>query len=332
MPSQGPTSLVSEGPGPPIGWPALEDSGWVLRDCLNWIYGQGFPKSHNVSIMLDKADGLLAHRGKAIVTTGSYEEGQQGLENPKGMERHVPIGEAAKQWDGWGTALKPAWEPIYLARKPFSGTVAENIRQYGTGGLNVDGCRVDGGPVGRWPANLLHDGSPEALEVFPDAPGQLCDASAEAPSSRTGGIYGAMRRQGPREGATSIAMGPGLRRADSGSASRFFYCAKASKREREEGLEAFGAVAVGDGRDTPADNAFQRGKTQRKNICPTVKPVALMRYLCRLICPPGGLVLDPFCGSGSTGVAALQEGFHFLGVTLDYADISEARCSGAVSR
>lgn len=218
-------------------------------------------------------------------------------------------------WQGWGTALKPAHEPIIVARKPLIGTVAANILAHGVGGLNIDGCRVetddnlsfgsrqlgDGvkygvckpssegiqNALGRFPANLIHDGSDEVLACFPDAPGQQCDVSTTAPSSKTSNVYGAMSREGEpsadsdNEGAVGFKMKPGARRLDSGSAARFFYCAKASKSDRGEG-----------------------------NTHPTVKPQALMRYLVRLVTPPSGTVLDSFAGSGSTGVAALAEGFH----------------------
>jgi DNA modification methylase len=194
----------------------------------------------------------------------------------------APATEAAKQWAGWGTALKPAWEPIILARKPLAGPVAANVQEHGTGALNVDGCRVgDGEDRGRWPANVILD--PEA--------GAMLDAHAdEAPA-------------------------------------RFFYCAKASRREREAGLHHRTATNVNDGRATSIDNPYQRGDTQRRNTHPTVKPVSLMRWLVRLITPPGGLVLDPFTGSGTTGMAAALEGLRFVGCEMEaeYVEIARAR-------
>lgn len=225
---------------------SLEDAGWEIRDCIMWVTGQGFPKSMDVSKAIEKKHGA----------------------------------DAAAQWDGWGTCLKPAWEPIIVARKPLDGTVAHNVMTYGTGAINIDGCRIptsdnlNGGtysknaieydatsfapkngigefvqPSGRFPANLVHDGSQEVLELM-------------------------------------------------GDAQRFFYCAKASKRDRGEG-----------------------------NDHPTVKPNALMRWLVRLVCPQGGTVLDPFMGSGSTGVACIQEGMRFVGIDMDehYCEIAEKR-------
>jgi site-specific DNA-methyltransferase (adenine-specific) len=235
---------------------AVEDAGFEIRDQIGWLYGSGFPKSHN-------------------------------------------------QGNGWGTALKPAWEPIVMARKPLIGTVAANVLEHGTGAINIDGCRV-GDERGRWPANVTHDGSEEVLAAFPEAPGQLADASSSSEGRKNQNVYGEMRRgrgdepsaNSENEGSVGFKMKPGQRRLDSGSAARFFYCAKASKSDREDG-----------------------------NTHPTVKPTALMRYLCRLVTPPGGTVLDPFVGSGSTGKAASLEGFNFVGIEreAEYAAIARAR-------
>lgn len=274
---------------------AIEDAGWVIRDCIMWVYGSGFPKSHNL-------DG---------------------------------------DWDGWGTALKPAWEPIIVARKPLCGTVAENVARYGTGALNVDGCRVElcgdvkvggfgsgkigfnGGDargakwtsdtLGRWPANLCHDGSPEVMAGFPESEGQI------------GGNNDPNGSLGYRGGARGISL-PGI--PDSGSAARFFYCAKASREDREAGLREAGRSTMGDGIGMqPAQSILSR------NTHPTVKPTDLMRWLVRLVTPPGGLVLDPFCGSGSTGKAAILEDRRFVGCELspEYAEIARARCAHAAA-
>lgn len=302
---------------------AIEDAGWEIRDCLMWVYGSGFPKSHNL----------------------------------KG------------EWDGWGTALKPAWEPIIMARKPFKGTVAKNVLRHGTGAVNIDACRVEftddtdrqlakpggkttsysgclggkngakfviageGGlfwsnehgwadrdsadefsddsindpigaterqylnartefasvqPSGRWPANLIHDGSDEVVAMFPDAAGQLAP-SVEDGEPQGNSVYGSMNRGGPHHTP---------RQETCKSAARFFYCPKASKSDRG------------------ADNKH-----------PTVKPTELMRYLCRLVTPLNGIILDPFAGSGSTGKAATLEGFGFVGIEIDesYAGMAATR-------
>ena len=339
---------------------AIEDAGWEVRDCLSWLYGSGFPKSHDIGKAIDKHGGTppswfgpwfrkwreqhgvtqkqvaalfpsktgnltgcvanwelgfnlptpeqfnvirdtfglpfasieAAERevvGSKVVngqegTAGGYANGiasVRGLDVAQKREIDItrPATDAAKQWDGWGTALKPAYEPIILARKPLVGTVAANVTQYGTGGINVNGCRISSEPfisprttpgfkagkgwndnhmtamgakmetAGRWPANVCLD--EDAAALFPE--------------------------------------------------SRFFYVAKASRREREAG--------------------------DVKNVHPTVKPIALMRWLCRLVTPPNGLVLDPFNGSGSTGCAAVLEGFRYLGAELDaeYVEIARKR-------
>jgi site-specific DNA-methyltransferase (adenine-specific) len=322
---------------------AIEDAGFELRDTIMWLYGQGFPKSHN---------------------------------GPWG-----------------GTALKPAYEPIILARKPLIGTVAANVLAHGTGGLNIDGCRVatddslGGGntsadvdrtgkhegwqrpwmadpeaakaaaersaasvarseALGRWPANLLHDGSDDVLAGFLDSKGQLADVSATAPSPKTSNVYGAMRREGEaradseNEGVVGFKMKPGARRMDAGSAARFFYCAKTGKADRDEGLDDAPDRVLAMSNQAKAEQArgnLHQGKggmntgKVRKNHHPTVKPTDLMRYLCRLVTPPGGIVLDPFTGSGSTGKAAVLEGFGFIGCELqaEYVEIALARIGAA---
>jgi len=258
------------------------------------------------------------------------------------------------EWSGWGTALKPAWEPIILTRKPLIGTVAENVLKYGTGAINVDGCRVaptndvsgwsktgskasenrcmsganyerepkPDNPSGRWPANIIHDGSEEVVGLFPVT---------------TSGDKKAV----PRRKADGDGWGMSTyrdRAGDSGSAARFFYSAKASRAEREAGLEgmdsklyarsggAQGAEARGDS-EYLQDSIGLNRISKVRNHHPTVKPLALMRYLCRLVTPPGGIVLDPFMGSGTTGVAAKLEGFEFIGIEKekDYHEIARSR-------
>lgn len=252
---------------------SIEDAGFEVRDQLAWVYGSGFPKSHNIG-------------------------------------------------DGWGTALKPAWEPICLARKPIAErNIAANVVSFGTGALNIDGCRVglreerelnrngsigyggsepqgtviDGG-LGRWPANLCHDGSEEVLARFPETESGLLQPHHTRSKAKQQNVYGEWA-DGPGsnfEGAPSFG--------DSGSAARFFYTAKATTAERGEG-----------------------------NTHPTVKPIALMRWLVRLVTPPGGTVLDPFMGSGSTLIAADAEQFHAIGCELspEYAAIAERRIRDA---
>jgi DNA modification methylase len=292
---------------------AIEDAGFEIRDQLGWAYGSGFPKSLDISKAIDKAAGAE----REVVGRYRPPNGQEwNLANDEarsevGAVGHssraaslaitAPATDAARAWQGWGTALKPAWEPICLARKPLSEkSVAANVLKWGTGALNIDGCRIEtaedlnGGayakatstngisgsmagplqnaigkefvqPQGRWPANIIHDGSDEVLAGFPETE----NGGQNATSGASVGMFG--NRTTPL-GGTPYA-------GDSGSAARFFYCAKAGKLDR-------------------------LGSTH-----PTVKPIELMRWLVRLTTPPGGRVLDPFAGTGSTGIAAWIEGF-----------------------
>lgn len=311
---------------------AIEDAGWELRDCvpyahegvwlepvadcpwlLAWVYGSGFPKSHN---------------------------GEWG-----------------------GTALKPAWEPIVLARKPLAGTVEANWREHGTGALNIDGCRIvspDGNPsierrqgstrhlstrsaaeteaagkmesrqspeaysrprpgdeLGRWPANLVHDGSDVVVAPFPREAGASAPVRGTEPSASTRNTYGTFERAG------------GAFHGDAGSAARFFYCAKASREDRNDGCQGMPERPLLWSSGAQSPGTFQAEGTRRasENNHPTVKPTDLMRWLCRLVTPPGGVVLDPFAGSGSTGRGAIAEGMRFVGIERDpdYASIAMAR-------
>ena len=264
----------------------------------------------------------------------------------------APATDAAQQWQGWGTALKPALEPITMARKPLIGTVAANVAAHGTGALNIDACRVGsestlrdkaagagqfpheddawepkavtvGSDVGRWPANLIHDGSDEVVALFPQSAGQQGDVRGTEPSGVTNGIYGDFAGR-----VVSAA------RNDTGSAARFFYCAKASGDDRNEGLHGFATKQQDAGRkegNPGGDNPRNRGLQARKNHHPTVKPTDLMRYLARLVTPAGGIVLDPFMGSGTTCCAAVLEGLQFIGIEreAEYIEIARARISSA---
>ena len=243
----------------------IEDAGFEIRDMIAWMYGSGFPKSHNL------------------------QDDRQG----------------------WGTALKPAMEPITMARKPFKGTVADNVQAYGTGAINIDGCRIgndliktmaksqgegfqtdyngceESTHIGRWPANVLHDGCDDVLRGM-------------------------------------------------GEAARFFYTPKACKEDRDDGCEMMEArwkagYSYTDTAGNAADGMFKDRETFKRNFHPTVKPTDLMRYLCRMVTPPGGIVLDPFTGSGSTGRGAVLEGFRFIGCEMDadYIEIAKARILAA---
>lgn len=270
---------------------AIEDAGFEIRDMIAWVYGSGFPKSLDVSKAIDKAAGAEREVvGYSKGRSGAIHGGGQSIGTPDPVT--APATEAAKQWQGFGTALKPSLEPITVARKPLCGTVAENVLQHGTGALNVDGCRIGGEPTSRWPANLIHDGSDEVVGLFPESNGQRGQVTGKEPSSKVNNVYGDFNGR--------PATAP---RGDTGSASRFFYCAKADQSER------------------------------RNSKHPTVKPVALMRYLVRLVCPAGGVVLDPFAGSGTTIEAARLEHCRAIGIEREAeycADILERLRQGVL--
>jgi len=466
----------------------IEDAGFEIRDMIAWVYGSGFPKSHDVSKAIDRAAGELKPEGKGFTVAGYSHAPDKLLHTApsRGYVPPAPATDAARQWSGWGTALKPALEPITVARKPLGEkTVAANVLAHGTGGINVDGCRIkaltgqrpestlnaweqeknlcnlcaklvekpakprtpaikdisvgshvgqttsvkaesirvntvketigcfagllpeelannqtDGFSLntgacgrmpmeqfqqvtksttstetglttglrtcnacgcsitdlctngsmlasksetlnmlaeqknvaltGRWPSNLIHDGSEEVVGLFP----------------QTGASKSTPRNNGEFK---SVAKGRDLPHVthghddSGGSAARFFYCAKASKKDRDEGCEGFEAKpannSYGDGLNTATkirtDKQAEIGvsREMRRNHHPTVKPTALMRYLCRLVTPPSGIVLDPFMGSGSTGKAAMLEGFEFIGIERDdaYFEIAKERIGKAMA-
>jgi hypothetical protein len=331
------------------------------------VYGSGFPKSLNISKAIDKAAGAereVIGQIKRGSVANAKAKGAGYLADPANRNNQKQFGygleelttaatDEAKEWDGWGTALKPAHEPIVMARKPLDGTVANNVLTYGVGGININGCRVesdevitnhsrstesavskgkygdsfaqethqtDGQALGRFPANFIHDGSDEVLELFPDT------------GKSTGGRIGKKQMSN----VTNVPAGqyeagdPGY--GDSGSAARFFYCAKASKKDRNEGLDGFEAKEMGRNQSSLDGGQMLTGSgnirsNSKLNHHPTVKPTDLMRYLCRLVTPPNGTVLDPFTGSGSTGKAAVLEGFNFIGIeqSAEYVEIAKAR-------
>jgi site-specific DNA-methyltransferase (adenine-specific) len=337
---------------------AIEDAGWEIRDCLMWLYGSGFPKSLDLSKAIDKMQGA-EREVVGIRTTGiGTGKGSTPIMGDGNRDITAPATDAAKQWEGWGTALNPAWEPIILARNPFPGTVAENVLQWGTGAINVDGCRVEmqtddvhksknnwkpkgyalhssiyeyGSKTiatelnqkGRWPANLLLD--EESAAMLDEQSGEL--TTGANPTSRCSTKF-----QGIFSGFVGQKECTPARGADSGGASRFFYTAKADSTERNKHLGGMPAIVTTDGRENPIDNPFQRGETLRRNHHPTVKPVDLLRYLCKLITPPGGVILDPFAGSGSTGVAAFEEGFDYILIEKEPEYCQLARMRNAQKR
>lgn len=333
---------------------AIEDAGFEIRDQILWLYGSGFPKSLDVSKAIDKECGAERVCTKpGVVKRDGYGEDWDTGSSDSRPRYDMPATEAAMRWKGWGTALKPAHEPIVVARKPLIGTVAENIQRHGTGALNIDACRIPHNEklregsgaiparhdqntprkasshgsrdfamqagqldqLGRWPANVIHDGSEEVLAAFPEATGQLARARTDG-ADQGNNTFGALRH---------ITHNP-QPRGDTGSAARFFYCPKACRTERNAGLGGSEDKPLNFSSGEKAPGTFQSTNTRKfaKNNHPTVKPIELMRYLCRLITPPGGTVLDQFVGSGSTGCAALQEGFGFVGIDIDQENISIA--------
>lgn len=333
----------------------IEDAGFEIRDQIMWVYGSGFPKSLDVGKAIDKMWGAE----REIVGQTDRGTGRQFADGCSGFANGVvnitaPATPEAQQWDGWGTALKPAHEPICVARKPVEGTVAANVLKWGTGAINIDGCRVEGNPVsvpmptggtgniygfkngvgrngemsdnsrGRFPANFIHDGSDEVLELFPECK-QANDVSEfkQLESMRFSAGGQGVKPQKQTNGKIITA-----------SAARFFYCAKASKAERNMGCEGMMPVRDADrAKDDGAggNNPRNRSNNPKQNHHPTVKPIALMRYLVRLVTPPNGTVLDPFLGSGTTAIAAIQEGFDWIGIEreAEYCDIARARIAAA---
>jgi DNA modification methylase len=359
----------------------IEDAGFEIRDLIMWVHGQGFPKSQDASKALDKAAGAK----RKVVGVSPNDRPQSQVKGGRAFDRAVDRGQThetikitepstdlAKKYAGYGTALKPAVEPITVARKPLDGNLAQNLRKWGVGALNIGECRVELNKYdleeyipnrvgykdgishkqklttttgfigkttsgtenlvikqdGRWPANLIHDGSPEVVGLFPEAGGSFgvrgkCKESL---------IYNA--------GLENRLVGQVVGYGDKGSAARFFYVAKASKSERNAGLEGhpdrekytasageFNAHNCFSGKTGDAARQAKHPDRPRKNHHPTVKPVNLMRYLVKLVTPPDQICLDPFMGSGTTGIACMREQRVFLGIEreLDYARIAKAR-------
>jgi len=329
----------------------VEDAGFEIRDCLLWLYGSGFPKSVNVSKAIDKAAGaereIIGIAGKS----GSERHAMSGNFTGGEYMHSAPATDAAREWEGWGTALKPAVEPIVMARKPLIGTVAENVQRYGTGAINIAATRIgtEGGAkrvtfsdkggnnvfgggifsesypaeplnAGRWPANVLLDEAAAAL---------LDKQSGVSTSNQAEQTYQPTIKSVFGIGASG---GRGVNNAanthnDSGGASRFFYVAKAARGERNFGLDGFSTEVAGTG----ALRDGGRESQPRANTHPTVKPVALMAYLIRMVARKGSVILDPFMGSGTTAVAAIQEGVAWIGCEreAEYVKIIEGRIAVA---
>lgn len=339
---------------------AIEDAGFEIRDTIMWLYGSGFPKSLNIGLAVDKANGVESKViGKSFNGMSDNAMKPDKGWNANSMGREIEIKQAQNQWEGWGTALKPAYEPIVLARKPITEqNIAQNVLKWSVGGINIDECRVGDEEIengrenrqeanstsyfdklkeipktivkGRFPANVIHDGSEEVVSRFPI-------------TTSSGGEFHAEDYE-EKGVATNFTRGDYIGRNDSGSASRFFYTAKASQDDRNEGLDIAGFEKKRESDRVKddgigGDNPRNRTNKPRLNTHPTVKPSDLMRYLVRLITPNGGTCLDLFMGSGSTGKAVMLENayndknYHFIGIdmTPEYVEISKARIDYAIN-
>ena len=409
----------------------IEDAGFEIRDQIMWLYGSGFPKSHNIGKAVDKIQGnerevigTLADKDPRYASPrngSANNELKYGSIVTSNKDEIPPLTKGYSKWEGWGTALKPANEPICVARKPLSEkTIADNVLKWGTGGINIDGCRVgsEEKPVfdksnqqkgnvfdvgskrtgeytteGRFPANIIlectcddmikgetgsikisnngtanyfpeqntlnkgvetkHYNDKGDIHTDPNCPCRVLDEQSGLLKSGDGksGKH-KINRNGNTDGVCKMDMGKSndaIHYGDKGGASRFFYNAKVSKKERNEGLEGFEEKSIeglGHGLDRicsiceapqlkPCDCEGNKWIVRpKKNTHPTVKPISLMAYLCRLITPQGGLVLDPFMGSGSTGCAAIEEGFRFAGMEMEeqYFEIAKARIENSYKK
>ena len=347
---------------------AVENAGFEIRDTVLWLYGSGFPKSHNVSLSIDKKYGHK-NRGRAIPTASSFQASDKEQKNKltaNKVEAYKAKTDAGAEWKGWGTALKPAYEPVVLARKPLEGSVADNVIKYGTGAINIDDCRVpyandedrsgwhktgangsngftgedtfrirpmsaeeiqERTKDGRFPANVILD--EEAGKV-------LDEQSGFTKSSKRSKKYNKDTEN--RSGYTPVKSDyrEDNTYSDSGGASRFFYCPKVNKKEREAGCEELEEKNSASAEFRPnhmekaeqGENGNPYGRWKKiKNNHPTVKPIALMEYLIKLVTKPEHTVLDPFMGSGSTGMAAKRLGRNFIGIEREeaYFEIAKAR-------
>jgi DNA modification methylase len=301
---------------------AIEDAGFEIRDQIMWVYGSGFPKSMDISKAIDKQAGAVREVvGEKI--TGRALGGSNWKDGDAGGQEFVPITEPstaeAKEWQGWGTALKPAHEPMVLARKPVVGTIANNVLEWGVGGLNIDASRVpsDDGFEKAWDKPVSTNISAPNGKFITEGSQHTVDLTGNRP---VGGRWPAN------------FIHDGLEE----EWSKFFYCSKTSKRDRNEGLDGFEAKRDHDGRaegKVGGDNPRNRTNAEKLNHHPTVKPTSLMQYLVRMVTPAGGTVLDPFMGSGSTGKACVYEGFNFIGIdqSAEYVEIARARIDFAIA-
>ena len=371
----------------------MEDAGWEIRDCVMWIYGSGFPKSHELGAKIDKAKGLIEHRGKMV----KHQRGQENYDKPEGVGKHEPISPEAKEWSGWGENLKPAYEPIIMARKPFKGSLTNNVLTNKTGALNIDACRVGTEVMparetktettgigwekhgyttpeatGRFPANVIISHNEGCVKV-----GEQTETLNNSYASSSG-IYEGGWSKGRHPANVILSHNEGCVKVDettetiiggnkgksgfvngyeSGDftkkeisvelyecedgcsvklldeqvekVSRFFYCPKVSSKERNFGCEELPERQTigGGGTETNIAGAYGSVKAKSGNHHPTLKPIELMKWLVKLVSKEGQIILDPFTGSGSTGIATELLGREFIGIEMDadYCEIAEKR-------
>lgn len=330
---------------------AIEDAGFEIRDTIMWLYGSGFPKSLNIGLAIDKKNGC-GDRGHRIAVASRYHPDGTFEPNGEYLEPYEAKTEIGKKWQGWGTALKPAYEPIIVARKPIEKSVVENVMKYGVGGINIDACRIAFNGD-KWNSQKSGVSSRAFQSEETTTAGGVCEANENGrfpsnviltyddtdfnevcggfPNTKAGSIKphknnaNAIVNKMTSENITSSFNG------DSGSASRYFYCAKASAKDRDDGLNEF-ELQNGIRVNAPRENETLK-TLPRKNIHPTVKPTELMQYLIRLVAPKGATIMDIFMGSGSTGKAVAyenkeyQKDYKFIGIELskEYCEIAKAR-------
>lgn len=368
---------------------AIEDAGFEIRDCIMWLYGSGFPKSMNIGLAIDKKNGVESKIIGKVKGAGSVGKNNVGNNTFVAKNQYddgtYDLRKAQNEWSGWGTCLKPAYEPIIIARKPFKTSLVDNVIEYGVGGLNIDECRIentdddmydlqkrpiskgkehnnlikftksDGWDVkhgviesGRFPANVIltYDDTDkdEVCGGMPDTKSNGGKTTMSDFSKYNGSMMNTfnLKENSSRKDSNYIAPN------DEGSAARYFYCAKASKKDRDEGMDEFEEKQLyyNDRRGNSFDIFVKRDENgiplnnKRKNIHPTVKPVELMQYLVRLVSPKGATILDCFMGSGSTGKAVMFENrernanYHFIGVEMtdEYLPICNARIDYALNK
>ncbi len=338
---------------------AIEDAGFEIRDTIMWLYGSGFPKSFNVGKAVEglltlgtsnttaqhKLNGEKLDKGNWGLCKMQKEQEYRDKDYDTEGEVNYRLGklnpttEEGKKWNGYGTCLKPAYEPIIIARKPIEKSVAENVLKYGCGAINIDECRVGNETVkeGRFPSNVILTYDETDFD-------EVCGGMPYTKSTGGSGEASTTKCFNNVKCGSTINTGANLGGlGDEGSASRYFYCAKASKKDRDAGLDMFEEKQTTDGcirANSETARMFGANSISKKNIHPTVKPIDLMQYLVRMFTPKGGAILEPFAGSGSTGKAAMFENrernanytITMIEITHEYIPIIKARCDYAINK